>query len=273
MNSFNLMERKNAEKEWIGKLFYTSFGTPALVVDYIDHYKVVVEFQDEYKLRKIVDKSSLLKGNIKNPYDKSILGIACIGNTTTVDPNKVKLGLKHSASQKLSYHEWVAMIDRCYNEKCSHYENYKDCYVHNDWLIFENFEKWFNENYYKIPGYRMNIDKDILVKGNKIYSPKTCVVVPSILNIQFVRNIKRRNLALGVVYTENKKRYEAYYYRGEGKNHIRVNLGRYDSVEEAFYKYKEAKENYLKELADRFKEYIPEKLYKRLYTYEVEITD
>lgn len=43
--------------------------------------------------------------------------------------------------------------------------------------------------------------------------------------------------------------------------------------EEAFYKYKEAKELYIKEVADKWKNQIPEKVHNALYNYVVEITD
>ena len=42
---------------------------------------------------------------------------------------------------------------------------------------------------------------------------------------------------------------------------------------EAFLCYKTEKEKYIKEVADEFKPYIPQKLYEAMYNYKVEITD
>lgn len=52
-------------------------------------------------------------------------------------------------------------------------------------------------------------------------------------------------------------------------------LGRFplDQVEEAFLTYKRFKENYIKQVADEYKNLIPDKVYQALYNYKVEITD
>ena len=50
-------------------------------------------------------------------------------------------------------------------------------------------------------------------------------------------------------------------------------LGHYNTPEEAFQAYKQFKENYIKQVADEYKELIPEKLYNAMYEYEVEIED
>ena len=54
---------------------------------------------------------------------------------------------------------------------------------------------------------------------------------------------------------------------------IRHKIGRFDTPEEAFYAYKQFKENYIKEVADEYKDSIPQKLYEAMYRYEVEIDD
>lgn len=116
----------------------------------------------------------------------------------------------------------------------------------------------------------MCIDKDILKKGNKIYSPQTCVFVPKQINSLFVFSKSRRgNLPVGVSYDKEQKKYQAYY-TVNGK-HIRI--GRYDNLEEAFLAYKKRKEKYLKEVADLYKDKIPKKLYDAMYNWEISITD
>ena len=50
-------------------------------------------------------------------------------------------------------------------------------------------------------------------------------------------------------------------------------LGYYNTPEEAFQAYKQFKENYIKQVADEYKELIPEKLYNAMYEYEVKIED
>ena len=50
-------------------------------------------------------------------------------------------------------------------------------------------------------------------------------------------------------------------------------LGLYITIEQAFSAYKNFKENYIKEVADEYKDRIPQKLYDAMYRYEVEIDD
>ena len=77
------------------------------------------------------------------------------------------------------YDVWKAMIRRCYSEK-SHIKRptYIGCSVCDEWLILSNFKEWFNIHYRE----DMELDKDILIPGNKIYSPETCRFVPGYIN-------------------------------------------------------------------------------------------
>lgn len=166
-----------------------------------------------------------------------------------------------------SYRVWQSMIQRCYNEKSFiRHPTYANCSVCEEWLTFSNFKKWFGENY--IEGYAL--DKDILVKGNKVYSPDTCCFVPSEINALLIKNNARRNnLPIGV-YERNGK-----YQSEVCKRRTRVKLGRYDTPEEAFYAYKKAKEAYIKEVANEYYSdgRITKRVYDALMRYEVEITD
>ena len=111
-------------------------------------------------------------------------GVGYLGNTSTSKNKKVK----HS------YRIWLGMIRRCYNPRG--YDGkmvyYKDCSVCDEWLCYANFEKWYDDNYYEVNNEEMNLDKDILVKGNKIYSPNTCVFVPQRINSLFLKRNKSR---------------------------------------------------------------------------------
>jgi hypothetical protein len=72
------------------------------------------------------------------------------------------------------YVRWENMLERCYCPKYHKlFPTYKDCYVCDDWLLFSNFKSWMKEQVWD----NCHLDKDILVKGNKVYSPHTCVFV------------------------------------------------------------------------------------------------
>ena len=114
---------------------------------------------------------------------------------------------------------------------------------------------------------KLELDKDILIKGNKIYSPNNCIFVPKIINSLFSSHDRRDNLPIGV-----KKQDKGYMARIRIDGKLKY-LGYYETPEKAFYVYKEAKEKEIKRVADLYKDKIPQKLYEAMYNYEVEITD
>ena len=168
-----------------------------------------------------------------------------------------------------SYKAWFSMLERCYSSKFQTKKNtYVGCSVCNEWLTFSNFKRWFDsiDNGYK-DGYQL--DKDIIVKGNKIYSPSTCCIVPTEINVIFTnRKQHRGNTHIGVIENSNGR----FVARASGeKRHIGV----YDTSQEAFYAYKNAKERYIKSVAEKYFQEgkITERVYNALMRYEVEITD
>lgn len=180
-----------ARKSIIGSIKITKYGTPCKVIEKIDSRNLLVEFQDEYKYRYIVKYRNFLRGEIKNPYDKSVRNVGYLGEhkySTKTDSHKMSR----------CYSIWTEMIRRCYID--GYNKAYSDCYVCDEWLCYANFEKWYYENYYEINNEPICIDKDILIKDNKVYSPETCIFVPKSINSFFVStNNKRHNgLPLGV---------------------------------------------------------------------------
>ena len=120
----------------------------------------------------------------------------------------------------------------------------------------------------------MELDKDILYKGNKIYSRDTCIFVPKRINSLFTKRDNARGKDPIGVKPSRSGNYETYCHDRYGKY---INLGTYDTKKEAFHVYKEHKEKVIKEVIDSYKGKIPEPHYSRLktamYNYEVEIDD
>ena len=167
------------------------------------------------------------------------------------------------------------MLQRCYDEK-HRYKNptYIGCEVCNEWLNYQHFNEWIEDNYYEVEGERMELDKDILNKGNKIYSPETCIFIPERINTLFTkRDNDRGDCPIGVSDLPSGN-YQAYCNNGYGKQ---VYLGVYSTKEEAFRVYKEYKEKLIKDTIDSYEGKIPEPHYSKLktamYNYKVEITD
>lgn len=109
------------------------------------------------------------------------------------------------------------------------------------------------------------LDKDILSGDEKIYSKDTCCFVPSDINVALTRSdASRGSFTIGVDFHKKTKKFRARH---------RGHIGLFDTETEAFYAYKEAKEKYLKHLAEKYHEQIDFRVYNALMNYEVKITD
>lgn len=202
------------------------------------------------------------RGGIKSHFSGSVYNVGIVGMTPTVDKDGKQLD---------SYYNWVAMLSRCYDQKFKKERpTYKDCKCCDEWLEYQNFVKWYDENYYEVDNEKMCLDKDILIKGNKIYSLDTCIFVPDNINVLFTkRDSKRGEYPIGVDYLNKNNNYRSRC----NENGKSVYLGFYNTPEKAFYAYKKYKEDVIKSVAEKYKNKIPQKLYEAMYTYEVEITD
>lgn len=165
------------------------------------------------------------------------------------------------------YEIWHSMIYRCYGKAPrGRNDTYNDCLVCEEWLKLSNFKKWFEnpENGYR-EGY--HLDKDILSKGNKVYSPKTCCLIPPALNLCFTHHRKTNGLPLGVCLRKGK--YVAQF-SPKNKNGY---LGRFNTVEEAFSAYKTTRESHIRNLANLYyqKGEITKRVYDALMRYEIKM--
>lgn len=78
-----------------------------------------------------------------------------------------------------SYQTWKSMLVRCYSAKFQERQpTYIGCTVSEDWLVFSKFKNWMESQ--DCEG--MQLDKDLLVEGNKIYSADNCVFVTPMVN-------------------------------------------------------------------------------------------
>ena len=153
-------------------------------------------------------------------------------------------------------------------------KTYIGCEASEEFHNFQNFGSWDSENYYTVKNEVMCLDKDILVKGNKIYSPETCIYVPQTINGLFTKNDNKRGKSvIGTTPVNGKYRVLCRIINPKTGKSKQEHLGYYDTELEAFQIYKYYKERNIKEVADYFKRKIPSELYQALYIYKVEITD
>lgn len=133
------------------------------VIEKVAKFKYKVVFENTGAV-KVVDRRSITANNVKDYFAPSVYGIGFIGNSQ----GKTKQNVK-------AYKTWTSMLQRCYSEKSLKWApTYKGVTVCSEWHDFTNFLVWFNENYQE--GYEL--DKDVVLFGNKVYSPTTCKFIP-----------------------------------------------------------------------------------------------
>lgn len=175
----------------------------------------------------------------------------------------IKIDGKHIQS----YYTWHNMIKRCYDsEYIDKHPTYKDCTVCDEWLYFSNFKKWFDENY--VEGYQL--DKDILAKVPKIYSPETCCFVPSRINSMLTFSDKARGrYPLGVSLCKENGKYIATCGSVDSKQ-SRF-LGYYRTIEDAHNTYCKRKYEIIREVTQEAldKGEINQRIYDALLRYKL----
>ena len=266
-NTSNLIFCKNGEKlkkERLGEINKNNQDILMKIIDYKDSFNVIVEFQDNTRYTTVVTYKNFIEGSVENPFVPTIYGVGIFGN-------------KYSSNTK-EYYTWMGVLERSFDKKYKERNpTYKDVICCDEWLSFENFYEWLHtqENFDKWYDLKLSaVDKDILFKGNKIYSYNTCCLVPQNVNALFIkRNFKRGEFPIGVSFDKRNKTYEAHCNDGYGKS---CHLGTFKTPEDAFYLgYKPYKENLIKKIAQE--EYdkgnIIKKCYDAMMNYQVEITD
>ena len=251
----------------LGEERVNKFGSKMIIKEYRNNKDIDVYFPEYNWIFKHVQYDNFKRGKIKCPYEPRYFGKGYLGEG--------KYKMSENSKHTKEFNIWHHMLQRCYDPEYQEKRpTYKGCIVEDYLLNFQNMCEWLEENYYKVPGETICLDKDILFKGNKMYSRDTCIFVPERINTLFTkRDNDRGNSPIGV--RENSSgNYQAYCNDKNGKG---VTLGTYSTKEEAFYKYKEYKEKVIKEVIDSYEGKIPEPFYSKLkvamYNYEVEMDD
>ena len=157
-----------------------SFGSKMIIEEYRSAMDIDVYFPEYNWILKHIRYDVFKKGEIKCPYEPRVFGVGYLGEGKYTPTENGKIN---------EYYDiWHHMIRRCYDPKSQEKNpTYKGCTVEDYLLNFQNMGEWLEENYYKVPGETMNLDKDILHKGNKIYSRETCIFVPHRINSLFTK--------------------------------------------------------------------------------------
>lgn len=239
----------------VGDTFNTAHGV-CKVIEYVKSTKILVEFENTGG-RVWCQAGNLRAGLVKDFMAKTVFGVGYIGGSEF----KAR---KESGAFWPQYTTWAGMIRRCYAPSDNTtVRNYIDAEVAEEWHSYANFYKWCATRSDFRPEYKL--DKDILVPGNKLYSPQTCCFVPSHINTAVTQEKHTNTSGYAGVGQTSREGYSASITLCSQ----RVYLGNFDNIEHAALLYKNVKETYIKTLAEVYKDSLTEETYAALINWRV----
>lgn len=231
-------------REWEGKIMPTLNFGDVEILEYVDGFNVKVRFVNT-GFEGWYPAGNIKRGKIMDYMAPSFCGVGYMG-----------VGPHNSTNQPKAYRHWTHMIQRCY-VNAEEFKNYADVWVNSEWHNFQNFTNWalkqtgFSENW--------QLDKDILVQGNKEYGPDTCCFVPARINSLVIKSdaTGRSMDKHGTIYftlrsAQGERIYKSFKDRDEG-----------------LVWYKVEREKIIKDVADEYKNVLDSRVYDALYLWQV----
>ena len=243
-----------------GDVFKTKSYGDLIITKYVNSKAVCVKFVVT-GYETTTKASNVIAGSVKDRLLPTVYGIGITGDI------QVNVNGQYLKEYKI----WKRVLCRCYSVGYQKVQpTYIDCSVSENFRYLEYFKEWCNNqigfNSVDEKGKPFALDKDILVKGNRVYNEDVCVFVPQEVNLLFTKRDKSRGeYPIGVS-----------FHKSRGMLTATLNnkyLGYFNTAEQAFQVYKTAKEAYIKEVANKWKDKIDSKVYEALMNYEVHIDD
>ena len=248
-------------KDCVGKVCKSKSSGDFKIVKYNNSINVEIQFVTT-GFEVTATLGNVRNGEVKDPYSASVYGVGISGTKYPPTINDVKTK---------EYGLWQNMLERCYSDTFKKRRpTYGGCEASENFKYYEYFYEWCHEQVgFGNEGF--HLDKDLLVKGNKVYSENTCVFIPNEINLLLTkRTTSRGKHLIGVCWHNASKSFIAMVNKNKGKQE---HLGCFKTEIEAFNAYKEAKEAFVKEQAEKWKSQIDPRAYEALMSYTVEITD
>jgi hypothetical protein len=234
----------------------------AIVLEKLSNTRSKIKFMDTGYIADFYNVN-IERGEFKDRLRPSLCGVG--------------YGVMRGDSISPFHKTWQNMINRChnptYNDK---YKSYSDCSVIEGWYDFRNFREWCEHTHPYNTEVKFELDKDMRLQGNRVYSPETCMWIPKKLN-QYINEVKGASSVTGVKGVSPAMRsgegvtdgvYEVRCADGKGG---RVFLGHVNSIEEGSLIYKNYKEGRLKFLAEEYlvSGVIPKATYEIIVKYKI----
>lgn len=184
-------------------------------------------------------------------WKKSVLGIGYLGCNDV-----------NSMEENVIYMKWWNMMQRCYDPVVHQYKPYySPCTVCEEWHNFANFRIWYMDNC--MGSKKLDLDKDILVQGNTVYSPETCTLISHFTNTIF----EDRGTSTRIAQNSETGKYDVWMsVLGQNKE-----IGTFDTREEGKKAFLDYKQNYISEFAEKSKDIVPDKTYEAMINWKVKV--
>ncbi len=248
-------------KDCVGKVCKSKLSGDFKILKYNDKTNVEIQFlKTGYEM--VARLHNIRSGEVKDPYLPSVFGVGVLGAKYSTRVNGVRTK---------EYMLWCSMLQRCYSDVLKKKQpTYIGCEVSENFKSYEYFYEWCHKQI-GFGNQGWHLDKDLLVKGNKVYSEDSCIFIPSEINTLLIKRAASRGEHLiGVYWHSKNKAFVAQVSKNKGGS---AYLGYFKTELEAFNAYKTAKEAFIKEQANEWKSQIDYRAYNALMNYTVEITD
>ena len=248
-------------KDCVGKVCKSKSSGGFKVLKYNDSKNVEIQFlKTGFETSATLD--NIRNGSVKDPYSASVYDVGISGTKYPPTINGVKTK---------EYGLWQNMLERCYSDTFKKKRpTYEGCEASENFKSFEYFYEWC-QNQIGFGNEGWHLDKDLLTKGNKVYSEDSCIFIPNEINLLLTkRTTSRGKHLIGVCWHNASKSFIAMVNKNKGKQEY---LGCFKTELEAFNAYKQAKEAFVKEQANKWKGKIDDRAYEALINYEVSVGD
>lgn len=234
-----------------GTIFQTKNSGPCTLLYHIKGRDCVVEFPSGFTRQ--VEYRNLEKGAVKDPFYPTVHGKGYTG----IGPYRISKG----KVVERAYIKWANILSRCYIRRpiTAPWEDVEVC---DEWLNYQNFARWYEGNFkYYMDGWE--IDKDLIDKNSKIYSPDTCVFLPKEINGALISNV-RGSTYTGATFRPLTNNWVAAVWHEDGFKTSNV----FNTEQEALDFQKSSKEFKVRKLADKWKDLLSDKAYQALQSWE-----
>lgn len=251
----------DVSKDCVGKVCKSKSSGDFKILKYNNSKNVEIQFL-KTGYEAVATLGNIRNGYVKDLYSPSVYGVGIVG---------AKYPVGEDGTLTKEYNLWYSMLRRCYSDKSKKkYPTYIGCEVSNNFKSYEYFYEWCHKQI-GFGNKDWHLDKDLLVKCNKVYSETTCIFIPKEINLLLIkRESLRGECLIGVCWHNTNKTFMAQVRKNKGKQEF---LGYFNTEIEAFKAYKKAKESFIKGQANKWKGEIDERAYNALMNYEVSTND